>query len=72
VTVLKASIFGTKNLDQKTFNVIITAYLLFSRIVNLPILCINSNMDVIKIEKYLEHYQTIFDREYTSKKYKFW
>ncbi len=26
VPVLKASIFGTKNLDEKTLNVIITAY----------------------------------------------
>lgn len=35
VTVLKASIFGTKNSDEKTLNVIITAYLLFSEMVKL-------------------------------------
>lgn len=35
VPVFKASIFGTNNPDEKTLNVIITAYLLFLGIVNL-------------------------------------
>ncbi len=35
VPVFKASIFGTKNLDEKTSNVIITAYLLFTGIISL-------------------------------------
>lgn len=35
VPVVRVSIFGTKNPDEKTLNLIITAYLLFSGIVNL-------------------------------------